>query len=321
MQDQTGILDILSITGPIFCTIAIGFAAVKFNVISRDGISALAAFVVNFALPALLFKAMIEREASELIHVNYLAAYTLGSLAVFVIVFIVMRYRSAKSLTSSSIIAMGGSFSNTLMIGYPILLGLFGSAALIPLALTLIVENFLMMPLALAMADIGQNNQKGFFRAVLTAFPALLKNPIILAIILGMLFSLLQVSPPVIAVKVIDMFSVTVSGVALFVIGGMLVGIKIGGMVSDVSLVVFSKLILHPLAVFCAILLFPAMNPLLQNSAVILACVPMFSIFAVIAARYGLGTLSAATLVPATVLSFVSISTTIWLLSFFKPFS
>lgn len=320
MQDQTGLLDILSITGPIFCTIALGFAAVRLKAISRDGIGGLSAFVVNIALPALLFKAMTEREASELLHINYLVAYTLGSLLVFAIVFAAMRYRSGNSLTGSAVLAMGGSFSNTLMIGYPILLGLFGTAALIPLALTLMVENFLMMPLALAMADIGQNKQKGFIKALLAAFPALLKNPIILAIILGVLFSLLQIKPPMVAVKVIDMLSMTVSGVALFAIGGMLVGIKLRGMVGDISLIVFSKLILHPFAMFCCVLLLPAMDPLLQTSAVILACVPMFSIFAVIASRYGQGTVSAASLVPATVFSFVSISTIIWLLSFFNPF-
>jgi len=111
------------------------------------------------------------------------------------------------------------------------------------------------------------------------------------------------------------MLSVTVGGVALFAIGGMLVGVQPRGMMTDLSAIVFGKLIIHPLAVFIMILIFPPLPQLFQNVALILATMPMFSIYAVIGMRYQLGGLCSAALLPATMLAFVSINLMIWLLN------
>ncbi|MFB8828848.1 AEC family transporter [Azotobacter sp. CWF10] len=51
-------LQILSITLPIFILIGLGFFAVRFAVISREQIRGLGSFVITFALPALVLKAV-----------------------------------------------------------------------------------------------------------------------------------------------------------------------------------------------------------------------------------------------------------------------
>lgn len=317
MAGQMGLLEILSITAPIFFIVGIGYAAVRFELIPRDGVRALAAFVVNIAVPALLFKAISERSIREMVHVDYLLAYGLGSLVAFAAVFAVARGVRSQNLTSSSIFALGGSFSNTLMVGYPITSALLGSAALVPFALALLVENFLMMPLSLALADIGRNRRKGLARALLGVVPIWLKNPLMMAIFTGVLFSLLDLKLPEVARTAVDLLSKTVAGVGLFVIGGLLVGFKYQGKVWDVSLVMTGKLLLHPLAVFAAFLLFPGLDPVLRTAGVILAAVPMLGIYAAIGQRYELGAICAAALVPTTVVSFVTLTTVIWLLTHF----
>jgi len=315
MSDQAGFAHILSTTSPIFILILIGYCAVRFNILQKDGVRTLGAFVVNFGLPAAIFKALNERSFQDILHYDYLVVYGIGSMMAFTTVFLIARKALSKSLTESTMFGLGGSFSNSLMVGYPIIIQLFGTAALVPFALTLIVENLLMLPFILALADTGMKKNESFARAVMQSVPQLLKNPIILSIALGTLSSLLSVEPPAVAVKVIDMFAVTVGGIALFTIGGMLVGIRIKGMLTDLSLIVLAKQLLHPLCILIMILIMPPMPPVFQGVAITLACMPMFSIYAVIGLRYNMGPLCAAVLLPATVLSFFTLNVAVWLQS------
>ncbi len=315
MFEQSGFAYVLSITSPIFILIGIGYAAVRYGILQKEGVRTLGAFVVNFGLPAAIFKALSERSFQDILHYNYLLIYGLGSLLSFSILFFLAKTLRGKSLTESSIFGMGGSFSNSLMVGYPIIIQLFGPAALVPFALTLIIENLFMMPLTLALADTGGKKDERFIKALMQSLPKLLKNPIVLSIALGIISSLFSFEPPVVVSKVIDMFAVTVGAVALFTIGGMLVGLKIKGMMTDMTMIVLAKLLLHPICILIFILLMPPMEPVYQSVALTLACMPMFGIYAVLGQRYGMGGLCAAVLLPATVLSFFTINGVVWLQS------
>jgi len=316
---MSGLYQVFSITGPVFMIILIGYLAVKFTIVPQGASQALSAFAVNFALPALLFKAISEKPVAEVFNSDYLFGYGVGSLLAFFLLFLISKKLRSKTVSHSAIYAMGGSFSNNLMIGYPVIIQLFGSVAMVPLALTLMVENFLMFPLTLMLADAGANAGEHRVRVLLQSFRQVLRNPIIVAIITGVLFSFFNVTLPQPALKVIDLFAATVSGIALFAIGGLLVGINVSSVVKDISLILPTKLFIHPLMVLMVFSLIPGMEPLMVASAVILASMPMFGIYPIIAEKYGLGSTCAAVLVPTTMLSFISLSLVIWLVNSYLP--
>ena len=54
-------LEVLSITLPIFILIALGFAATRFGTTTPSDIQALGVFVLQYALPALVFKSLAQR--------------------------------------------------------------------------------------------------------------------------------------------------------------------------------------------------------------------------------------------------------------------
>jgi predicted permease len=144
--------------------------------------------------------------------------------------------------------------------------------------------------------------------ALFKSFAGLIRSPIILAIIAGFTFAIFKLKPPDAVTQATDMLALASGSVALFVIGGTLVGLKIKGMIRDMVQIVASKLLLHPLAVFGALMLFPALDPKLRIAAVTLACVPMLSIYPIFGQRYGEEDLCAAALMAATVASFLTIS-------------
>ncbi len=311
MQDLSYIL---SLTSPTFLLIAIGYLVVKSGWMPQENVRPLAWFVVNIGLPAALFKALSSRSFQDVLHYDYLLVYGLGSLLSFATLFILARFRN-KTITECALFGLGASISNSLMVGFPIITQLFGEEALIPFTLTLIVENLFILPLALALADSGQQKNSHFLIAFVKSLPQLIKNPIILSIALGILSTVFDIQLPVVANKVIDVLAVTVAGVSLFAIGGMLVGLKAKGMVTDLSSIVVGKLILHPLFVFIFLIFFPDIPLLFQHVAILLACMPMFSIFAVIGMRYNYGGLCSAVLLPTTLVSFVTINLVVWFIS------
>jgi len=299
--------DLFTLTSPIFLLIGLGFLCVRIGWLAKDKTQGLSWFVVNIGLPAAIFTALSSRSLNEILHLDYLFVYGLGSLAAFFTLFSIARFRQ-RGITEAAFFGLGASASNSLLIGFPIVVQLFGDAALVPFALTLMVENLLILPLTLALADSGQKKGLPFALALLRAFPGLFKNPIFLSILAGMLCAAFNVQIPLVAGKALDMLATTVGAIALFSIGAMLVGLKTGGMITNISFIVAGKLLLHPMLVIALTFVFTDLPPLYQSIAVVMACMPMFSVYALLGARYGLGGLCSAALLPATLLSFVTIN-------------
>ena len=80
----------------------------------------------------------------------------------------------------------------------------------------------------------------------------------------------------------------------------------------DIATVTFGKLVLHPLLVFLILWLLPPLDPQLRIAAVVLAGMPMLSLYPIVAQRYHHEGFCAAALLVTTVASFVSISTLLW---------
>ena len=75
-------LDILSVTGPIYLVIAVGWAAVRYGVFAANDLKPLGRFVLHFALPALLFNALARSPIDAIVEPVYLAAYAASGTAV-----------------------------------------------------------------------------------------------------------------------------------------------------------------------------------------------------------------------------------------------
>jgi len=306
-------LAVLSITAPIFILIGLGFLSVRIALVNRDQVRGMGTFVIYFALPSLVFKALAERSLSEVLNGPYLAAYAMASLSLFGIGLLLARRWRGQGLSSSAILAMGMAVPNSGFVGYPIAVMVIGPTAALAMALGMLVENLLMIPLALAIAEAGRQDGQGWTVVRETAL-RLLRNPLIIAIVLGLGMSLLELRLPVVPARVIDMLAAASAPVALFVIGATLNGMKIGGIAADLAQTSIGKLILHPLLMFAALSLVPGVDPMLMVAGVLFASAPMLSVFPILGQRFGLEERCAAALVGCTVLAFFSISALLALL-------
>ena len=306
-------IDILSITGPIYIIIGLGFTATRLGRFTRPDMGVLGKFVVNFALPALLFNSLAQRPIGEILNGSYLLVYLTGTLFVVGIGYFWSRRFAGLDSTTSTFYAMGMSCSNSGFVGYPILLLTMAPISGVALALNMIVENLFITPLLLAMADRSCGKPDRWYRAIGHAFGRLAANPLIIAIFAGFCVSIAQWRLPEAAVRTVSMLALASGALALFVIGGTLVGLPTQGLGKRVAPIVMGKLILHPLAVLTAIQILPIvglpmMIPSLETAAVIMAAMPMMSIYTILAQIYGREEISAAAMLVTTIVSFFTIS-------------
>lgn len=304
--------EVLTITAPIYIIIAIGFACARAGWFSRADMRVFGKFVIQLALPALLFNALASRSLGEVLNPVYLAAYAAGSLLVAGIGFAWARW-SGKSLSGAAVVAMGMTCSNSGFIGFPLASQLLGSTAGVAVALCMIVENVLLIPLLLAIADMDGAQGKGHWRKTfLTSLAGLIRNPMILAIIAGLLFSMFGLRLPEAGARAVNLFATSCGALALFVIGGSLTGTPIPGLKRDVSAIAIGKLLLHPLAVFAMLWLLPPLPPQLHVAALIFAAVPMLGIYPILAQKHGQDGMAAVAQLFTTVVSFVTLTLLIW---------
>ena len=306
---------ILAITGPIYIVMAIGFFAGRARIFSGPDMRVLGTFVVKFALPALLFTALSQRPIADIVNGRYLGAYAAGSLIVFLAAVAYSRFIRRKRMSFSVLIGLGMSFSNSGFVGYPIALQILGPPAAVALAMCMIVENVLMFPLALVLAEMDRDSVQRWDQILLQSLAGLVRNPLILAIFAGFMVSLLgiQLSEPL--VRTVNMLAMASTALALFVIGGSLVGLKVRSVLGDVVEVAIGKLLLHPLAVFGMLWLLAPVDEHLRMAALIYASMPMLSIYPILAQRYHHEGFCAAALLVATLLSFLTVTGVLWVMT------
>jgi predicted permease len=306
--------DILGITGPIYLAIALGYFFTRRGVFARADMQVFGKFTINLALPALLFNALSQRSIGEILNAQYLLAYALGSMAVLLGGLFWARKVQGHTLSYSSMMAMGMSCPNSGFVGYPIMLLTLGPVAGVALALNMVVENLLLIPLLLAVAD-SQGQPGQWKQALLQTLKGLVKNPMIIGIVAGFLFSLSGAQMPPPFARTINLFAQASAALSLFVIGGSLVGLKAGGLKGTVSQIAFGKLFLHPLAMW-AVLMWgvPIADPALRSAALLTGALPMLGIYTILSQRHGHGAISAATLLVTTVVSFFTLSGLLWVL-------
>ncbi len=312
-------LDILAITGPIYLCILAGWASVRWDFFTKADMRVLGKFVLQIALPALLFHALASRPLADVIRPGYLLAFALGSLTVLLAGLFWHWKGQGRPLTESAYVAMGMSCSNSGYIGYPLMLLLFGPLGGVVLALNLIVENLLKLPLLFALADAGAHEgQRLSVPAVLRQTgERLAKNPMIIGILLGFMVSLSGWTLPSVLGRFVTLFSGAAGGLALFIIGGNLVGLQVSGLRRQVGLIALGKLLLHPAAVWGAIVLLgalglPAPEGNLRAAAVLSAAMPMLGVYAILAQRHGHEGVAAAALLVTTVASFFTLNAILW---------
>ena len=193
---------------------------------------------------------------------------------------------------------------------------LYPDLAITTFATVMILENLILIPLALAIADAGDSTDSTPLEGFLNALKGLARNPIFLSILLALAYSVSGLTQPDPLMRPIEMLRPIASPIALFAVGGTVAAARsVRGMVLPAGAILSGKLILHPLFVLAAALMVPDLPREILLVAVVNAACPMLSIYPLFGLSYGRELLTSATLMVTTAASFVTISSLLWIIS------
>lgn len=287
------------------------------RLISREATRGMGVFVITIGLPALIVRGMANKPLAASMDVDFLLGYGLASLLLFAVGMWAWRRLRGANVTESSMAGLGMSSANTGFIGMSICAMVLGTEpAARAVAMSILVETMIMIPLAMAIADAGgKQGELNVARRLGDTLKRLLRSPLLIAICVGLFLSAFRIPLPDVALRVIDMLAMAAAPVALFSVGGNLHGLRPKGMLGAATTISLVKLIAHPLLTALVFLLFPGMEPDMRVAGILFAAAPMLSIYPILGMRHGLEDRCSTTLLLGTALSFITISVTIALIT------
>jgi predicted permease len=228
----------------------LGALAVKLRVLDDGAVKGLVLFVFNFAIPVLLFRSLAHTELPPDIEWAFLFSYFLGALILFFAGTAVGRYGFQRNLADQAIFGMGACFSNTVLIGIPILFTAYGPEATLPTLLIIAFHGPILMSLTAGLIRVGKGDVVTLGGQVKTVGMELFRNPIIAGILLGLLMNLGGWAIPGPVDRLAELLGGAAVPTALFALGASLAAYPITGDVPPALILSGLKLLLHPFLVW-----------------------------------------------------------------------
>ncbi len=271
------ISNLMNLQGMLFLLVAVGVILRKKNIIPKQGTAILTDLVIYLVLPCnIIYSFFIE--------------FNLETLKSFIIILVISCSIQFGCLILSNtlyirqkpgikkVLQYGTVCSNAGFMGNPIAQEVFGSSGLL-------LASIYLIPLRIVMWSAGVSyftespDRKTVIKKVMT-------HPCIVAVYIGLLIMLFQISLPAFLENTIKDISGCTTALSMILIGTILAEVNVKTMISKTIIYyAFIRLILIPLLVLAGCGLFK-INTLLTGVSVLLAGMPAGSTTAILAAKY-----------------------------------
>ncbi|PIR03965.1 MAG: hypothetical protein COV59_02160 [Candidatus Magasanikbacteria bacterium CG11_big_fil_rev_8_21_14_0_20_39_34] len=306
VKKRKNMIQILTIIAPLFLIIFASALLQKFKNIGDEWSKVLNEFALKIGLPVLIFAALAKtsfsfKEESSLIIANSL--FLLVSFILAVIVGKILHLKKQMFLTFFICFVFG----NIAYLGIPVLTSVSGEQILPKLSLIIAIYLFWLFTIGIGYLDYSLNkNKKDVTKNMLKNFT---QNPLLLAVIFGLLFGSLKITIPSIILKSLEMISASVTPIVLVVIGLFIGTSKIGKLSEWFPVLLFSlfTLIIFPAGFYFSAKFF-GLVPSQFMSSIIEAAMPLAITPFALSDKYNLHkTFIARSIVLSTILSVVSL--------------
>ena len=292
-------------TLPFFALIGLGYWAGRTRFFTAEATAYLTRFVFYFALSAMLFRFAANLSLPDVWDSRLVVAYLWATAFVYGIATLVAFLRGLN-VETAAVEAQVAAIGNVGFLGVPMLTLLLGPEAIGPVLLVLAVDLIVFSSLIVILIT-GARDGRMTPALLKTIGLGLLKNPMIVAIVSGFAWSGLAIPIPLPMNDFLAILGGAATPCALFAIGASLASksaerLHIAGWLS------FCKLILHPLLVAIAMLIFKV-DPYKAGVAIAAAALPVAGNVYILAQHYGVAPqrVSAAILI-STALSIFTVS-------------
>ncbi|MGE0767398.1 MAG: AEC family transporter [Hyphomicrobiaceae bacterium] len=324
-------LEIVSLIAPVFGLIGLGFGAAKGRILDGSAARTLAMFGYKVAMPALLFRAMANIGDVPISPLWLVLTYGTGMAGIWIATILATRLVLKRPPEEAPAFAMGASFSNGVMLGFPVILLVLGPEAATPMAFIATCETVLLwvvgtlhMGLVSRFADKrrdglqsrGADKDSAELASLGSVLLDVAMNPLIIALAAGLAWNASGIALPGIAARLIDLLAGAAIPVSLFALGMSLAGYRFRGQASSVATLCVLKLAFYPALAFWLATEVFELPRLWAGALVIYVSMPVGANAFIFAARYdrAVGSISAAVAV-STILAVATVTIVLALLA------
>lgn len=279
---------IFNIIAPVFALILVGYAVARTPKWNPDATRYFNNFVFYVALPTLLFGKLASGRAFDGVELLIAVAYFGGALIAMLLIIVFSRLLFRLPGDELALLGMGSGFSNTVLLGLPLIVLTFGDVAVGPITTLIAFNTLLLLPITTLLIEIshGRSNQKTITAIALAPAIALIRNPILIAIVSGSIWSFTGFGLAVPVERFIDLISGAAGPCALFVLGASLAEYKLAGRPGETATMIGFKLVIHPLLVWLLCTEVLDLDALSTGVATMMAAVPVGATVFVVAQQY-----------------------------------
>jgi predicted permease len=283
-------MNIIAIISPLILVALLGFVCTKSGWLSREQLNTLSKFTFSISIPAFLFYQMAKADFSNQISPQLFAAFYVPVLICYLIAWLINYYfyghkvnenneqSSQKNSAASAVFALSASYSNTIIVGLPVLLAVIGEDVISIVFLIVTFHSAMLFTLTAVLSPKNTNKEKdrakNKYHYWFNFIKHTLNNPLILSILSGLLVNVLGLSLPVFLQESLALIGKPAITLALFILGGSLAFYHVHQALSFISIACVSKLVLLPSLVFITTHYIFNLQPLITTVLVILSACP-----------------------------------------------
>ena len=295
----------------------VGYVTASVGWFDQVAIRGLTRFVFDFAVPMLLLRTISTATLPDVIPWDYLASYYLGTFIILLSGLGLTRLLWQRTFSQQVINAFSSSFSNTVLLGIPIILLTFGDRAVLPLFIIIGTHGIIMVPLFTFMLEMGKSGRAPIKTVIARTSYGLFTNPLIIGLLSGLACNLFEITLWKPLDEMAKLLANSVTSCALFALGATLASFRKNIPWQEVPMIVILKTILHPVVVWgLATLVFRVKEVIWIQVLVLLAAQPTGVNPFLFASRYNVGQLvSSGAAFISTIFSIFTLSA---LLAFFQ---
>ncbi|NOD76772.1 MULTISPECIES: AEC family transporter [unclassified Ruegeria] len=271
-------------TLPFFAIIGLGYWAGRTRFFTAEATAYLTKFVFFFALSAMLFRFAATLPFAEIFNARLVLGYLGGTVAVYVLATCVAWLRGLD-VPTAAVEAQCAAIGNVGFLGLPMLALLFSEAAIGPVMVVLTVDLVVFSSLIVILINGGRDGKLtlGTFKLIGLG---LVKNPMIVSISAGLVWSSLEIPVPGPFYDFLTILGGAATPGALFAIGASLAG-KSAERIEIAAWLSFCKLVIHPVCVAVVLLWLMPIDIFPATVAIAAAALPVAGNVYMLAAHYG----------------------------------
>jgi predicted permease len=277
---------IADIVAPIFGIVLIGWVAARMGAIDEAAGRGLSLFAFNIAIPVMLVRTLAEAALPPQPEWRFILAYFGGAFANFALSAHLARRLFGRKGAEPAIFGITAAFSNTTILGIPLVLEAYGEPAAVPLSLILGFHSALLFTLTTIVAEAGLGAGSSLAAVLLNVIKGLATNPILWGIGAGLALNHLGLALPPTLDRLAATLGAAALPTALFALGVNLSRFRLMGSLREALLLAALKIVAQPLLIWVLARHVFALPPLTVAIAVTIGALPSGINAYLFAARY-----------------------------------